>query len=138
MIDVRTALLVATCALTSLAGAVAAQPVGAANAPSAADRIEELQQDLDSLIEDVEDLQEPIAEFDLFDECSYLIGVSEQGRPNGLLGYAFGRGGAQRRPALALDIRGFGRPTYRFLAFPAEEPPSIECNEDAGEEDSDD
>ena len=42
------------------------------------------------------------------------------------------------RPALALDIRGFGRPTYRFLAFPAEEPPSIECNEDAGEEDSDD
>ena len=44
----------------------------------------------------------------------------------------------RRRPALALDIRGFGRPTYRFLAFPAEEPPSIECNEDAGEEDSDD
>ena len=37
-----------------------------------------------------------------------------------------------RRPALALDIRGFRRPKYQFLAFPAEEPPSIECNEDAG------
>ena len=36
------------------------------------------------------------------------------------------------------DIRGFGRPMFEFLAFPAEEPPSIECNEDAGEEDSDD
>ena len=34
-------------------------------------------------------------------------------------------------------MRGFGRPDFQFLAFPAEEPPSIECNEDAGEEDTD-
>ena len=40
----------------------------------------------------------------------------------------------RRRPALALDTRGFGRPQFQFLAFPAEEPPSIECNEDAGRE----
>ena len=138
MTDVRVALLSGVCALTLLAGAALAPPAGAEDPPTTADRIEELQQDLDSLIEDVEDLQEPVAEFDLFDECMYLIGVTEYGRPNGLLGYAFGRNGAGRRPALALDIRGFGRPTYRFLAFPAEEPPSIECNEDAGEEDSDD
>jgi hypothetical protein len=33
-----------------------------------------------------------------------------------------------------MDIGGFGSPQYQFLAFPAEEPPSIECNEDAGQE----
>ena len=44
-----------------------------------ADRVEELQQELDSLTEDVEDLQEPVDEFELFDECMYLIGVSEYG-----------------------------------------------------------
>ena len=138
MTDVRLALRSGICALTLLAGAALAPPAGAEDPPTTADRIEELQQDLDSLIEDVEDLQEPVAEFDLFDECMYLIGVTEYGRPNGPFGYAFGPNGAGRRPALALDIRGFRRPTYRFLAFPAEEPPSIECNEDAGEEDSDD
>jgi hypothetical protein len=131
-------LLAAACALTLLAGSAAAAPAGAEDPPSTEDRIEELQQDLDSLIEDVEDLQEPVEEFDLFDECSYLIGVTEYGTPDGLMGFAFGVDAMRRRPALALDIRGFGRPTYRFLAFPAEEPPSIECNEDAGEEDSDD
>jgi hypothetical protein len=131
--EIRVALVAGICAL-----ALAAAPASADDPPSTADRIEEVQQDLDSLIEDVEDLQEPVAEFDLFDECMYLIGVSEYGRPNGLLGYAYGANGTRRRPALALDIRGFGPPTFRFLAFPAEEPPSIECNEDAGEEDSDD
>jgi len=110
-------------------------PVAAAeDPPTLSDRVEELQQELDSLTEEVEDLQEPIAEFDLFDECMYLIGVSEYGRADGTLGYHFGRAGAARRPALALDIRGFGRPMFQFLAFPGEEPPSIECNEDAGQE----
>jgi hypothetical protein len=106
----------------------------AASAASVPDRIEELQQELDSLTEDVEDLQAPVAEFERFEQCMYLVGVSEHGgRRNG---YVYGRGRA-RRPALAFDLRGFGRPGYQFLAFPAEEPPSIECNEDAGEEDSD-
>src|SRR4051794_20406010 len=98
------------------------------------DRVEELQQELDSLTEEIEDLQEPVAEFDLFDECMYPIGVSEYGSADGASGYLFGLGGRARRRALALDIRGFGRPRYQFLAFPAEEPPSIECNEDAGQE----
>jgi hypothetical protein len=31
-------------------------------------------------------------------------------------------------------MRGFRRPRYRLMAFPGEEPPSIECNEDADEE----
>jgi hypothetical protein len=105
--------------------------------PSVPDRIEELQQELDSLTEEVEDLQEPVAEFDLFDECMYTIGVSPYGRTDGAFGYLFGLGGTDRRPALALDIRGFGIPRFQFLAFPGEEPPSIECNEDAGQEEID-
>ena len=130
----RTLALAGTCALALLAS----PPARAEDPPTRADRIEELQQDLDSLIDDVEDVQEPVEEFELFDECAYAIGVSEHGSPDGLVGYAFGRNGTRRRPALALDIRGFGRPEFEFLAFPAEEPPSIECNEDAGEENSDD
>ncbi len=102
--------------------------------PSVPDRVEELQQELDSLIEEVDDLREPVAEFDLFDECMYVIGVTQHGSATGPLGYLFGQGGQDRRPALALDIRGFTRPQFQFLAFPAEEPPSIECNEDAGQE----
>lgn len=101
---------------------------------SDADRVEELQEELDSLIEEVEDLREPVAEFDLFDQCMYLIGATQHGRRGGPAGYVFGAGARFRRPALALDIRGFRAPQYRFLAFPAEEPPSIECNEDAGQE----
>ena len=127
-------LLALACALALLAAA----PAHAEDPRSREDRIEELQQDLDSLIEDVEDLAEPVGEFDLFDECAYPIGVSEYGSRDGQTGFAFGRDGASRRPALAFDIRGFGRPDYNFLAFPAEEPPSIECNEDAGQEESDD
>ena len=100
---------------------------------STRDRVEELQQELDSLTEEVEDLKEPVAEFDLFDQCMYPIGVTEYGRTDGVFGYRFGDHG-RTRPALAMDIRGFGRPRYQFLAFPAEEPPSIECNEDAGQE----
>jgi hypothetical protein len=117
----------------------AAHPAQAAAKPaSVADRIEELQQELDSVGADVEDLQEPVEEFELFEECMYLIGVTEYGRSAGPAGFRFGPGKPARRPALALDIRGFGSPAFSFLAFPAEEPPSIECNEDAGEEDSDD
>lgn len=129
--------------LTSLAvlsvlvaiAALSLAPIGTAeDPPTAAERVEELQQELDSLSEDIEDLKEPVAEFDLFDECMYLIGVSEHGSADGSSGYLFGPGWSVRRPALALDIRGFGRPQFQFLAFPGEEPPSIECNEDAGQE----
>jgi hypothetical protein len=112
------------------AALLAAAPATAHAGQSNADRIQDLQDELDSLTEDIEDLQEPVEEFELFDECAYAIGVTERS------GYLFGNG--HSRPALALDIRGFGRAQFSFLAFPAEEPPSIECNEDAGAEDSDD
>ena len=116
-----------------VAGLAAPQAALAGQGQGLRDRIEELQQELDSLTEEVEDLQEPVAEFDLFDQCMYVIGVREYGRTGGVFGYLFGSHG-RTRPALAMDIRGFGRPQYQFLAFPAEEPPSIECNEDAGQE----
>jgi hypothetical protein len=110
--------------------AVCAQP---ASAESLRDRIEELQEEVESLTEDIEDLAEPVEEFDLFDQCAYTIGVTQYGKWGADTGYLFGPGD-KRRPALALDMRGFGVATYDFLAFPGEEPPSIECNEDAGEE----
>jgi hypothetical protein len=103
-------------------------------APTLRDRIEDLQEEVDSLTEDIEDLGEPVEEFDLFDQCAYTIGVTQYGRWGSDTGFLFGPWGVERRPALAMDMRGFGRPQYQFLAFPGEEPPSIECNEDAGEE----
>ena len=98
------------------------------------DRVDDLQQEIESLTEDIEDLGEPVEEFELFDQCAYTIGVTQYGTWGGGSGFFFGPGGATRRPALAMDMRGSGRPQYDFLAFPGEEPPSIECNEDAGEE----
>jgi len=132
--------LAATCAvlLASASPALAGGGGPEQTPTSAADRIEELQQELDSLTEDVEDLQEPVGEFELFEECMYLIGVSERGSPAGTAGFRFDGKGPARRPALAFDMRGFRRARYQFLAFPGEEPPSIECNEDAGQEDTDD
>ena len=105
--------------------------------PTLRERVDDLQQEIESLTEDVEDLGEPVEEFDLFDQCAYTIGVTQYGRWGGNTGFLFGPGGTRRRPALAMDMRGFGSPQYDFLAFPAEEPPSIECNEDAGEESTD-
>ena len=125
-------LALALVCLLALASGTHAAPRGTG------DRIEELQQDLDSLAEDVEDLREPVAEFELFEECMYLIGATQHGGHRGG-GYVYGRSGrTTRRPALTFDVRGFGRSQFQLLAFPAEEPPSIECNEDAGEEDTDD
>ena len=123
-----------TLALICIAALLVPSVAVAEGPPTVQDRVEELQQELDSLTEEIEDLQEPVGEFDLFDECMYPIGVSEYGRADGAFGFLFGQGGRARRPGLALDIGGFGAPQYQFLAFPAEEPPSIECNEDAGQE----
>ncbi len=97
----------------------------------ASDRLEDLRQDLDSFLEDVTDLGEPVEEFDTFDQCMHLIGVAQHGSRSGGFGYAYGKGGGLR-PALAMDMRGFKAPEYELLAHPGEEPPSIECNEDAG------
>jgi hypothetical protein len=107
-------------------------PQAAADSPLR-DRADDLRQEVASLTEDIEDLREPVEEFDLFDQCAYTIGVTQFGGW-GDNGYLFGTEGRLRRPALAIDMRGFGTPQYDFLAFPGEEPPSIECNEDAEEE----
>jgi hypothetical protein len=131
---VRRAILIAIACVLLASAPAQARP--AADRTAVADRIEELQQELDSLIEDVEDLQEPVDEFALFEECAYLIGVSEHGRPRHGLGFLYGDTARPRRRALALDLRGVTPPDFRFLAFPGEEPPSIECNEDAQEEDT--
>jgi hypothetical protein len=85
-----------------------------------------------SLREDIEDLKDPVEEFDLFDQCMFTIGVTQYGETDGSSGYFYGRDGRERRQALAMDMRGFDPPQYDFLAFPGEEPPQIECNEDAG------
>lgn len=100
--------------------------------PSTAASVADLEDELASLDEEIEDLAEPVEEFELFDQCMYLLGVTEYGNVSAHEGYVFGPGGRQRARALAVDIRGFDRPQYQFLAFPGEEPPSIECNEDAG------
>jgi hypothetical protein len=98
---------------------------------TAEDRIDDLVQSVDSFVEDVTDLGEPVEEFDTFDQCMHLIGMTQRGRRSGTSGYVFGPQ-ERLRPALAMDMRGLRPPQYQFLAFPGEEPPSIECNEDAG------
>jgi hypothetical protein len=105
--------------------------------PSVQERIRDLQQEMTSLREDVDDLKEPVEEFDLFDQCMFTIGLTQYGKRNGTSGYFYGEEGRNRRQALAMDMRGFDAPQYDFMAFPGEEPPQIECNEDAGGQDTD-
>ena len=116
-------------ALTTFASAEAQAAQGRL---STQERLRDLQQGVASMREDIEDLKEPVEEFDLFDQCMFTIGATQYGNPDGSSGYVYGAGGEQRRRALAMDMRGFDPPQYDFLAFPGEEPPQIECNEDAG------
>ena len=97
--------------------------------PAPAETWDELQDHVDALAEEVEDLEEPVEEFETFDQCMYLLGVTAFGGAGH--GYVSGPGAARHGPALAIDIRGLGAAEYQFMAFPGEEPPSIECNEDA-------
>ena len=46
--------------------------------------------------------------------------------------YTASDGRSSRRPALSFDMRGDHLPEMSVMAFPGEEPPQIECNEDAG------
>ncbi len=100
--------------------------------PSNREKLRDLRQEVASLREDIEDLKEPVEEFDLFDQCMFTIGVTQYGMPDGSSGYVYGAGGRERRQALAMDMRGHDAPQYDLMAFPGEEPPQIECNEDAG------
>ncbi len=96
------------------------------------DRIEDLAGDVGSMAETVDDLFEPIEEFDLFDQCMFTIGMTQYGSRSGPAGYSYFDRGAGQRPALAMDMAGFDTAEHNFMAFPGEEPPQIECNEDAG------
>jgi hypothetical protein len=134
----RALILTLVCAATAACALPAAAAAGGGprdnKRASLRDKVDDLQQEIESLTEDIEDLGEPVEEFELFDQCAYTIGVTQYGAWGGDTGFLFGPGGRMRRPALAMDMHGFGKPQYDFLAFPGEEPPSIECNEDAGEE----
>lgn len=131
----RALIVILACAMAGVAAPAAVAGEGSSDRPpTLRERIDDLQQEIESLTEDIEDLGEPVEEFDLFDQCMFTIGVRQYGTWGGNTGFLFGPGGKGRRPALAMDMRGFGKPQYDFLAFPGEEPPSIECNEDAGEE----
>ena len=130
--------LAATAALIVVLGSLGSvQAQTNQDEPSTQDRLVDLRQEMASLREDVEDLQEPVEEFDLFDQCMFTIGVTQYGGRDDDTGYVYGAGGRQRRPALAMDMRDFDRPQYDFMAFPGEEPPQIECNEDAGGQNTD-
>lgn len=126
------ALAGSTALILVLAAFGGAEAQAAQGSLSTQERLRDLQQEVASLREDVEDLKEPVEEFDLFDQCMFTIGATQYGEPDGSSGYVYGTGGEQRRQALAMDMRGFDPPQYDFLAFPGEEPPQIECNEDAG------
>lgn len=130
-VSVTAALLLALAALGDT------EARAAQDKPSTQDRLVDLQQEVASLREDVEDLKEPVEEFDLFDQCMFTIGVTQYGEPDGSSGYVYGKSGQERRQALAMDMRGFDPPRYDLMAFPGEEPPQIECNEDAGGQDTD-
>jgi len=81
-----------------------------------------------ALRERVRDLREPVGEIVRFDECLYTVGV-RAGR-----GYDYERrtGDRVRRAAFAFDMHGHAPAELDLVAFPDEEPPQIECNEDAG------
>lgn len=64
-------------------------------------------------------------------------GMTEYGSRGGSVGYAYHGPGPKLRPALAMDMAGFDRAERYFMAFPGEEPPQIECNEDASGEGTD-
>jgi hypothetical protein len=85
-----------------------------------------------SLREDVEDLKDPVEEFDLFDQCMFTIGVTQYGETRRQLGVLL-RPGRPGAPAGAGDGHARVRPpAIRLPGLPREEPPQIECNEDAG------
>lgn len=101
------------------------------------DRLDDLRRDVDGAAEDVEDQLEPVQEFVHFDECMFTIGVQDRGSDRH--GYRFrARDGTRSyRSALSFDLRGLGLPEIDVMAFSGEEPPQIECNEDAGGQDTD-
>ena len=113
---------------TAVRGRIGAAPTSSAARVST----EDLKQEAAALVEDLEDLREPVAEFEFFDQCMYTIGLSQLGGKEPGTGFVYREGGNRSvRPALAMDFDGFDRSQFEFMVFPGEEPPQIECNEDA-------
>ena len=79
-----------------------------------------------ALREDVEDLVEPVAEITRFDECMYTVGLQQR------RGYLFRdrRGASPPRRAVVRPARPAAA-RDSVMATSGEEPPQIECNEDA-------
>jgi hypothetical protein len=101
---------------------------------SYAERVEDLRRGVRDLAEDLEDLREPVLEFVQFDECMFTLGVQNRS------GYRYRTpaGVDRHRSALSFDLTGVQLPQFDVMAFPGEEPPQIECNEDAAGENTDD
>jgi hypothetical protein len=97
-------------------------------AQGALSRPETLRSRIHALRDDVDDLGEPVFEITTFDQCMYTLGFREA--PGYL--YRSPDGDTTRRSALSFDLRGDHLPQFSLMAFPGEEPPQIECNEDAG------
>ncbi|KRF34062.1 hypothetical protein ASG94_15075 [Nocardioides sp. Soil805] len=94
---------------------------------------DDVREGIASLREDVEDLREPVAEITHFDECVYTIGVRQTGGHR----YQTRTGRVSRAGALSFAIRGPEVARLQLLVAPGEEPPQIECNEDASGESTD-
>ena len=104
------------------------RPAAGDRAGHGSDGADRLRREVRDLREDVLDLAEPVDEITRFDQCLYTVGVREAP------GYRYRGpdGSVARRPALSFDMRGDHLPQLSVMAFPGEEPPQIECNEDAG------
>ena len=102
-------------------------------AGSYAERLSDLRRDVRGTAEDLGDLLEPVQEFVQFDECMFTVGVQDRA------GYRYrtAAGTDTHRSALSFDMTGLQLPDFDVMAFPGEEPPQIECNEDAGGENTD-
>lgn len=113
-------------------GTKAARTLRAVAQAEISERLKDLRRDVNGAIEDVEDLVEPVQEFVQFDECMYTVGMQNRGSTT--TGYRFvsPNGGVTHRDALSFDMRGLKLPQFDIMAFSGEEPPQIECNEDAG------
>jgi hypothetical protein len=95
--------------------------------------LQDLRHGVADLQEDLEDLVEPVEEVTQFDECMFTVGA------RWLPGYEYltSSGDRTTRTALSYHLRGTRAPELNLLAFPGEEPPQIECHEDAGGENID-
>ncbi len=112
--------------------AAASAATASASAGDAAAPEGEFGERLEELEEDVEDLGEPVEEITQFDECMYTVGAQSR---RGFV-YQDRRRSRTRRSALSFDMRGLHPAQVDLMAFSGEEPPQIECNEDAGGEDT--